>query len=67
MDLSRSPFPRQTHQADLCVVGGGLAGLAAALAACRRGARVVLMHDRPVLGGNSSSEIGVNPPLTSTR
>ena len=43
--------------ADLCVVGGGLAGLCAAVAAARGGARVVLMHERPVLGGNASSEI----------
>jgi hypothetical protein len=42
---------------DLCVVGGGLSGLCAALAAARNGARVVLVQDRPVLGGNSSSEI----------
>ena len=42
---------------DLCVVGGGLAGTFAALAAARHGARVVLMQDRPVLGGNASSEI----------
>ena len=42
---------------DLCVVGGGLAGLCAAVAAARRGATVALMHDRPVLGGNASSEI----------
>ena len=46
-----------THRADLCVVGGGLAGMCAAIAAARHGARVVLMHDRPVLGGNASSEI----------
>lgn len=45
------------HRADFCVVGGGMAGLVAALAAARRGARVVLVHDRPVLGGNASSEI----------
>ena len=45
------------HEADVCVVGGGLAGLCAAVAAARHGARVVLMHDRPVLGGNASSEI----------
>ena len=44
-------------KADLCVVGGGLAGMCAAIAAARRGAAVVLMHDRPVLGGNASSEI----------
>ena len=45
------------HQADLCVVGGGMAGICAALAAARNGIKVVLMHDRPVLGGNASSEI----------
>ncbi|MDX9975701.1 MAG: FAD-dependent oxidoreductase, partial [FCB group bacterium] len=45
------------HTADLCVVGGGLAGTIAALAAARRGAKVVLIQDRPVLGGNASSEI----------
>lgn len=47
----------ETHQFDLCVVGGGLAGLIAAVSAARRGARVALVQDRPVLGGNSSSEI----------
>ena len=45
------------HKADLCVIGGGLAGMCAAIAAARHGAKVVLMHDRPVLGGNASSEI----------
>ena len=45
------------HQADLCVVGGGMAGLCCAIAAARQGIRVVLVHDRPVLGGNASSEI----------
>ena len=40
-----------------CVIGGGLAGICAAVAAARRGAKVVLVHDRPVLGGNASSEI----------
>jgi hypothetical protein len=47
----------QTHQVDLCVVGGGLAGMCAAIAAARHGAHVLLMQDRPVLGGNASSEI----------
>lgn len=42
---------------DLCVVGGGLAGMCAAIAAARNGAKVVLMHERSVLGGNASSEI----------
>lgn len=45
------------HRAGLCVVGGGLAGLCTAIAAARHGVQVVLMQDRPVLGGNSSSEI----------
>jgi len=48
------------HEADLCVVGGGMAGLCAAVAAARNGARVALMQDRPVLGGNASSEVRMN-------
>lgn len=47
----------QEHRVDFCVVGGGLAGMSAAIAASRRGAKVLLMQDRPVLGGNASSEI----------
>ena len=45
------------HTADLAVIGGGMAGVCAALAAARHGMRVVLMQDRPVLGGNASGEI----------
>jgi len=45
------------HNVDLCVVGGGLAGLCASISAARHGISVVLMQDRPVLGGNASSEI----------
>ena len=45
------------RKADVCVIGGGLAGMLAAISAARHGAKVVLMHDRPVLGGNASSEI----------
>ncbi len=45
------------HTADICVIGGGMSGLIAAVAAARHGATVVLMQDRPVLGGNASSEI----------
>lgn len=45
------------HKVEFCVVGGGIAGICAAVAAARRGAKVALMHDRPVLGGNASSEI----------
>lgn len=42
---------------DFIVVGGGMAGLCGAIAAARRGARTALVHNRPVLGGNASSEI----------
>lgn len=52
-----SPFQVITHTVDLCVLGGGLAGTFAAIAAAREGASVLLMQDRPVLGGNASSEI----------
>ncbi len=45
------------YQTELCVVGGGLAGICTAIAAARHGTRVVLVQDRPVLGGNSSGEI----------
>ena len=44
------------HVVDVCVVGAGMAGFCAALAAARHGAKVALMQDRPVLGGNASSE-----------
>lgn len=44
---------------DLIVIGGGLAGINAAIAAARVGVRVALVHNRGVLGGNSSSEIRV--------
>ena len=46
---------------DLVVVGGGVAGTAAAITAARRGLTVALVQDRPVLGGNSSSEVRVWP------
>lgn len=45
------------YNTDLCVVGGGMAGLCCAIAAARKGISVVLIQDRPVLGGNASSEI----------
>ena len=47
----------QELQFDFAVIGGGLTGVCAAIAAARHGARTVLIQDRPVLGGNASSEI----------
>ena len=47
----------QRLAADLVIVGGGLAGTCAAITAARAGIKVLLVQDRPVLGGNSSSEI----------
>lgn len=44
---------------DLVVVGGGYSGMGAALSAARMGCRVALIQDRPVLGGNGSSEVRV--------
>jgi hypothetical protein len=45
------------HSVQLCVIGGGLAGLCCAIAAARHGTTVALVQDRPMLGGNCSSEI----------
>ena len=45
---------------ELVVVGGGMAGLIAAIEAARAGVKVALIHARPVLGGNASSEIRVH-------
>lgn len=46
-----------TEHYDFLVVGGGFTGLCAAIASARGGAKTALVHDRPVLGGNGSSEI----------
>lgn len=48
---------RRVLTADLAVVGGGLAGCCAAITAARAGLKVVLLQDRPVPGGNASSEV----------
>ncbi|ERT02422.1 fumarate reductase/succinate dehydrogenase flavoprotein domain-containing protein [Sporothrix schenckii 1099-18] len=53
---SRSFRSDELH-ADVCVCGGGLSGTIAAVAAARHGVSVVLIQDRPVLGGNASSEV----------
>ncbi|MDO6801321.1 FAD-dependent oxidoreductase [Wenyingzhuangia sp. 1_MG-2023] len=44
-------------QSEFVVVGGGTAGVCAAITAARKGAKTVLIQDRPVLGGNASSEV----------
>ena len=46
---------------DLVIVGGGIAGTSAAITAARLGLQVALIQDRPVLGGNGSSEVRVWP------
>lgn len=53
--------PADTRTFDLVVVGGGVAGTTAAVTAARLGLEVALVQDRPVLGGNSSSEVRVWP------
>ncbi len=55
-------LPEEPHAAgrfDLVVAGGGIAGTCAAIAAARLGLTVALVQDRPVLGGNNSSEVRV--------
>jgi len=51
--------PEPAGEFDLVVVGGGIAGTCAAISAARLGLQVALVQDRPVLGGNNSSEVRV--------
>ncbi|MGD8174430.1 FAD-dependent oxidoreductase [Marinimicrobium sp. ARAG 43.8] len=53
---ARNNYREDVH-ADVVVAGGGLAGVCAAINAARAGAKVTLVQDRPVLGGNASSEV----------
>ena len=61
--MIKEAFTSQRHpkkeilSADLVVVGGGMAGVCCSLTAARAGIQVVLVQDRPVLGGNASSEV----------
>lgn len=55
--VDRRDFRTKQLKADLAVVGGGMSGTCCAITAARAGARVVLIQDRPVLGGNASSEV----------
>ncbi|TNJ42397.1 FAD-dependent oxidoreductase [Tamlana fucoidanivorans] len=58
-DEKRTPKRDKAIITQVVVIGGGMAGICAAVAAARNGSRVVLVQDRPVLGGNASSEIRV--------
>ncbi|MDR3261400.1 MAG: FAD-dependent oxidoreductase, partial [Tannerella sp.] len=52
--------PATAGKYDLVVVGGGIAGISAAVGAARLGCKVALINNRPVLGGNNSSEVRVH-------
>jgi hypothetical protein len=61
LEKSKEPIAPETNKSyDLIITGGGLAGCAAAIAAAEQGMKVALIHDRPLLGGNASSEIRVH-------
>jgi len=57
--LGLTAEPEDGGQYDLVVCGGGYGGMGAAIAAARMGCKVALIQDRPVLGGNGSSEVRV--------
>ncbi len=58
--LGLSDGPEDAGRFDLVVVGGGMAGTCAAISAARLGLQVALIQNRPVLGGNNSSEVRVH-------
>jgi len=58
--LNLTETPALAGHYDMVVVGGGIAGTCAAISASRMGLKVALIQDRPVLGGNNSSEIRVH-------
>lgn len=57
LNLPKNPLDGGSY--DFVVVGGGMAGCCAAVSAARQGLKVALIHNRPVLGGNNSSEVRV--------
>ncbi len=57
LGLEKAPTARGDY--DLVVIGGGYSGMGAALSAARMGCKVALVQNRPILGGNGSSEVRV--------
>ncbi|MBS1872077.1 MAG: FAD-dependent oxidoreductase [Acidobacteria bacterium] len=57
--LGLAPAPTNAGAFDLVVIGGGMAGTSTAVSAARLGLKVALIQDRPILGGNTSSDIRV--------
>jgi hypothetical protein len=55
--LEKRILTQKELQFDLVVIGGGMAGVCCAITAARQGIKVALIQDRPVLGGNASSEV----------
>lgn len=56
-DKGRRILQREIITTDFAIVGGGMSGVCAAITAARAGINVTLVQDRPVLGGNASSEV----------
>lgn len=52
--------PDNAGQYDLVIVGAGIAGMTAAIKGAREGLKVALVHDRPVPGGNNSTELRIH-------
>ena len=59
-ERERRSGPSAEANYDLVVVGGGIAGICAAVTAARSGLHTALVHNRPILGGNNSSEVRVH-------
>lgn len=58
--LNYPSIPKQAGSFDVVIVGGGIAGMCAAVSAARFGCKVALINDRPILGGNNSSDVRVH-------
>ncbi|MDO6738677.1 FAD-dependent oxidoreductase [Wenyingzhuangia sp. 2_MG-2023] len=59
-ERASSVIRKKTLDYEVAVIGGGVAGVCAAVSSARNGAKTVLVQDRPVLGGNASSEVRVH-------